>query len=151
MSTKNLGIMNTWTIGGASCILIIALAMTGCQRKATDNISSQTVLQEVLLPVITLEQDSIQLGKIRKGAKVPMEYTFTNTGNTDLLIEIVTTCKCTEITWPTEAVPPGGKGKISAVYDTTQEKLGPVRKTLDIIANTDPLLMEASFFAEIIE
>lgn len=101
-------------------------------------------------PVITFIKDSIDLGKIVKGAKVPMTFDFVNTGSAALVIEIVTTCKCTRIDWPRQPIPPGGAGRITATYDTTDQPLGAITKTLDIVSNTDPMLIEAIFTAEIV-
>lgn len=103
------------------------------------------------LPKITFQQDSVHLGVLTRGEQVPMEFIFTNTGDADLIIEIVTTCKCTSINWPKEPLKPGDKGIITAIYDTTTQNLGDIRKTLDVVANTDPLLVEAVFTAKIIE
>lgn len=99
---------------------------------------------------ITFSNDTIHLGTLTKGAKAPMVFSFTNTGNTDLEIEIVTTCKCTSIDWPRTPIAPGARAEIRATYDTTNEPLGPVRKTLDIVANTDPIVVEAFFTADVV-
>ena len=72
-------------------------------------------------------------------------FPFTNTGDADLVIEIVTACKCTSIDWPRLPVPPNGKGIIRAVFDSTTQPKGLLIKALDVIANTEPLLVEAKF------
>ena len=74
-----------------------------------------------------------------------MLFPFVNTGNTDLVIEIVTTCKCTDIEYPRQPIPPGGKGVIRAVFDSTTQPKGQLVKALDIVSNTDPMLVEAKF------
>jgi peptidoglycan-associated lipoprotein len=103
------------------------------------------------VPVISFEVNEIELGQIKKGEKRELEFNFTNTGKGTLLIELATTCKCTNIEYPTTPIESGGKGKITAIYDTTHEKIGKIRKTIDIIANTEPIVVEAIFMAEIIE
>ena len=57
----------------------------------------------------------------------------------------MTTCKCTDIEWPKEAVKPGEKGVIKATFNSKDQKEGAVTKTIDIIANTDPIVVEATF------
>lgn len=97
------------------------------------------------LPEISLHQDSLHIGTIKHGEKKEVSFEFTNTGNADLVIELVTACKCTDIDWPRKPVAPGAKGVIKAVFDSTTQDKGELVKTLDIISNTDPMLIEAKF------
>lgn len=102
-------------------------------------------------PIISFTKNNIELGQIKKGETREITYEFVNTGNADLAIELVTACKCTELDWTQEIVKPGEKGTIRAVFDSTDVALGELKKTIDIIANTDPIVVEAFFIAEIIE
>ncbi len=111
----------------------------------------QSFTPQVKVPKITFMKTPIDLGKITRGEKKPLEIEFINTGNADLIIDIATTCKCTDITWPKEPVKPGQKGVIKGVYDSTNEMPGRMKKTIDIYGNTDPIVVEAKFTAEIVE
>jgi len=84
-----------------------------------------------------------------EGDTKKLVYSFTNTGSAPLVIELATTCKCTDITWPTEPIPPGGSGEILAVFDSSGFD-GEVKKSIDIIANTDPIVVEAKFIVEVV-
>ena len=97
------------------------------------------------VPEISWDQDTLELGNVYKGEKRDLVYNFTNTGSADLIIELVTACKCTTLDWPRKPIPPGGRGTINVTYDSTDQKLGPLTKTIDIIANTDPIVVEAFF------
>ena len=97
------------------------------------------------VPEISWDQDTLELGNVYKGEKRDLVYNFTNTGSADLIIELVTACKCTTLDWPRKPIPPGGTGTINVTYDSTDQKLGPLTKTIDIIANTDPIVVEAFF------
>lgn len=79
-----------------------------------------------------------------------LTYIFTNTGTRDLVIEVITACKCTDLLWTQEAIPPGGQGAIQAVFHSETMELGPLTKVIDIIANTDPIVVEAKFTATIL-
>jgi hypothetical protein len=68
-----------------------------------------------------------------------------------LIIEIVTSCKCADIYYSKEPIVPGGRGKIIALYDTSSQDLGEAKKTIDIISNTEPLVVEAFFHATIVK
>lgn len=122
--------------------------LTPASGDGSDSKSGKQSLKQV--PVIKFDVPIHHLGKITKGESRDLEYTFTNTGDADLVIEIVTTCKCTDITWPKKPIKPGERGIITATYNTISQKLGPVEKTIDIIANTDPIVVEAKFTAEVI-
>jgi peptidoglycan-associated lipoprotein len=100
-------------------------------------------------PIITFDDEPVNAGKVKQGQPKEVSFSFTNTGNADLNIEIVTACKCLDITWPKEPVKPGDKGIIKAIFDSSYQPIGKMIKTLDIVSNTEPLLVEARFTVEI--
>ncbi len=101
-------------------------------------------------PVMKFKDDSINIGPVTKGEVTRMMYEFENVGDADLEIELVTACKCTELEWTRGAVKPGESGYIVVAYDSTDD-IGEVSKTVDIIANTDPIVVEVFFQAEVVE
>lgn len=96
-------------------------------------------------PVMEILNDGIFIGKIKKGEVVEFEFDFKNTGDADLEIDLITGCKCSAVDWPTTPVPPGGEGSFKVYFDSTHVKLGELEKIMDIIANTDPIVVEARF------
>ncbi len=84
------------------------------------------------------------------GESRTVTYIFTNTGTRDLNIEVVTACKCTDLVWTQEPVSPGAQGAIQAVFHSETMELGPLEKVIDIIANTNPIVVEARFTANIL-
>ena len=102
-------------------------------------------------PIFSFVKDSIHLGTLIKGETKPVEYHFTNVGDEDLIIEVVTACKCTDLNWPKEPIKPGESGVISAVYDTKTQHLGDNVKVIDIIANTERLVTEVRFSSVLVE
>jgi len=51
-------------------------------------------------------------------------YTVTNTGKDDLyIVDVVSSCGCTNVKWTKEAIKPGGKGTVTATYKNNE---GPV-------------------------
>lgn len=97
------------------------------------------------VPEITWDKSTLDLGEVLQGETRDLEYNFTNTGSADLVIELITSCKCNTLDWPRKPVPPGGRGTIKVTYDSTNQKLGLITKTIDVIANTDPIVVEAFF------
>ncbi len=102
-------------------------------------------------PVITFKENHIDIGTLVKGEKKEVVFHFTNTGNVPLVIEVVTACKCTDLEWPKNPVNPGESGEIRAVFDSTNQEIGKVEKTVDIIANTEIIVTEAFFHGNIVE
>lgn len=81
-------------------------------------------------------------GTLKEGEKKTYLFKFTNTGDTDLLIEFASgSCGCTVPAWPEESIPPGGTGEILVEYDS-KEKSGEQKNDINIIANTDPIVTE---------
>lgn len=82
---------------------------------------------------------------LKQGEQKAVLFPFTNTGDADLIIEVATACRCIDIEWPRQAIPPNGRGVIRVVFDSTRQKKGPLVKTVDVVSNTDPMLVEAKF------
>ncbi len=106
-------------------------------------------LQWDSFPVISFDQPVLDLGKMQQGEKKKLVYKFTNTGMTPLVIDLATACQCADITWPHQPINPGQSGEIVAIFDSAGME-GNYSKTIDIIANTDPIVVEAKFNVEIV-
>ena len=102
------------------------------------------------VPVITFDTAYFDLGNMVAGDKQELVYNFTNTGDAPLKIDLVTACKCTATDWPQHEIKPGERATIKAVFDSTGMK-GEYNKTIDIIANTEPIVVEAKFRVNILE
>ncbi len=100
------------------------------------------------VPVITFDQDTIHLGALTEGETRQMVFEFTNTGSETLQIDLATACRCTDLRWTQEPVLPGERGRVEVDFDSTGFS-GDVKKTVDIIANTEPIVREAVFTATI--
>ncbi len=87
---------------------------------------------------ISYEKDKFEYGIIDEGAVVKHTFKFKNTGNEPLIISNArASCGCTVPSWPKEAVPPGGEGKIDVSFDS-KGKPGKQSKRVTVIANTTP-------------
>lgn len=70
-------------------------------------------------PKITFDRVRYNFGNIYHADKVTHEFTFTNTGQQDLLITGVrASCGCTKPSYPTEPIAPGAQGAISVLYNS---------------------------------
>jgi len=100
--------------------------------------------------VISYDLDTIHIGTLKEGEKRQLLYTFQNTGTQDLIIDLATACRCTDLKWPEEPIPPGERGEILVEFDSSGFS-GDVIKTIDVIANTEPIVKLAWFTATIIK
>lgn len=102
------------------------------------------------LTTMSIEHDTYDFGKIKQGDKVKHEFVFTNTGTNPLILENVKpSCGCTAIDWPKDPIPPGGKGKIDAQFNSAG-KMGEQVKYITIVYNGNPKIARLSFTGEII-
>lgn len=99
-------------------------------------------------PIITFDQDFHDFGTLIEGDKRSYVFRFTNTGDTDLILEFVGgSCGCSvPETWPREPIPPGGTGEISVEYDS-KDKIGEDINNIEIISNAKELVTLATLRA----
>lgn len=108
------------------------------------------IIRDIQGPVMTFEKSLHDFGDVRKGEKREFTFIFTNTGDADLLIEIGSACDCTTLDWPRRPVPPGGRGEIPIIFDSSSKE-GEITIDIDLIANTDPILNIIQFKANVIK
>jgi hypothetical protein len=90
-------------------------------------------------------------GKFKEEAgKQSFDIDVTNTGNAPLVIQnIVASCGCTQPDWTKQPIPPGGNGKITALYDPTNRP-GQFNKTLSVYTNSKPEVVVLTLKGEVI-
>jgi len=66
------------------------------------------------------------------------DFIVTNTGGNPLIIQnVVASCGCTTPEWTKSPISPGGKGKVTAIYDPANRP-GAFNKTLTVYTNATP-------------
>ena len=102
------------------------------------------------LPKFEFKHKTFDFGVINKGEIVSHTFKFKNIGNSDLIISnVATSCGCTVPKYTDKPIKPGEEGLIEAIFDSAGRS-GMQHKTLTIIANTQPNIVELSFTAEIL-
>lgn len=89
-------------------------------------------------PVMTFDRRSHDFGKVKRGEKRETEFTFTNTGNAPLEIDLVSACDCTTTDYPIRPILPGQKGTIKVIFDSTEKEENEVIDIDIFLKNTDP-------------
>ena len=138
-------------------IMIAAISLTACtntdkkpgelsedqRRNALRDSSNYTTIQ-------WLDSTSRDMGTVKEGAKVPVEFHFKNTGKHNLILsDVRASCGCTTPDWPKRAIAPGEEDVIKAVFDS-KYRAGTNNKEVFITANTRPESnMTVSFKVEV--
>ena len=86
---------------------------------------------------LQFEHESIELGAIKKGDLVDGSFTFTNTSNESVFIDLVSTCECTEASWPEDEIQAGDSGEIIFTFDTNKKDAEEAIDVDVILRNTD--------------
>ncbi len=92
-------------------------------------------------PKISLlfDKELVELGRVKKGEKREMSYSFTNIGNQPIEIELISSCECTTLEWPQFRVfKPGEKGTIKATFDSSEKEISETTDIEIILKQHDP-------------
>ena len=93
---------------------------------------------------------TFDFGKIKKGVPVSHEFTFTNKGQTPLIISSVkASCGCTVTSYSKDPVEAGTAGFVKTTYNAAS--VGQFTKTVSIQANTDDAIVQLTIKGEVVE
>lgn len=137
---------------------VLAICFSACEKKinASEAIDESKVKQAEerdaktgKFPALTFSSQEHDFGTINEGDLVEHTYTFTNTGETELLIiDAKPSCGCTVPAFTKEPIAPNGTGEIKIVFDSNG-KAGEVNKNVTVVANTKEGQHELKFKAKI--
>ena len=116
-------------------LLDCALCLTGCDA------SKKAQAQMVKDPYMTFDNPDHDFGTVKVGETKTHVYTFTNTFDKDITVELVSGCDCTDIVYDEgKTYKPGEQGTIKATFvSNREEERGDLEKTIDILLeNVDP-------------
>lgn len=129
--------------------IIGGVLVVSCEKKAesvdanTTKVEAQAIEENVqesvdpaTAPVLSLEQETYDLGEVKAGEKVTKKISFTNTGKSPLQIkEANASCGCTVPSFSKEPIAPGETGELEVTY-TAPNSNGTQMKTVTLITNT---------------
>ncbi|WP_421795849.1 DUF1573 domain-containing protein [Haliscomenobacter sp.] len=90
------------------------------------------------VPVMQFKIREVDFGKVKKGEKREYTFEFTNKGDAELKIAIITACDCTTTDYSTDPVKPGESGKIKVTFDSTDKTESETIDVDIILENTMP-------------
>ena len=113
-------------------IIFTALVLTGSLSFGQDTEADTDA------PVMDFEFGTHDFGELNEGDDAEIDFTFTNTGNKNLILtNVKASCGCTTPYWSKEPVAPGETGKITAKY-STKNRSGSFNKAITITSNANP-------------
>lgn len=87
---------------------------------------------------VTWNTKKIDLGKVKKGERPSFSFEFTNVSNESIQIDIVDHCDCTEVDYTHKALAPGEKGRIDAIFKSSEKEVNEVVDITLIFKNMLP-------------
>ena len=123
---------------------IICFTNISCDNNPTKKINQQNLLetekrleQESVLPILKFDFDTYDFGQVTDGEIVEVDYTFKNTGESNLIIyDASASCGCTVPEYPKDKeIKPGESGVIKARFDSSGQT-GKQVKSITLTTNT---------------
>ena len=113
-------------------------ALFACSNVSIKNIvAAQQIADTATYTIINFKDTSINFGTINMGEKTSILFEFTNTGNHPLyLTEVKPGCGCTVADYTKNAIAPGGKGNVIALFDSNKSHPGTVTKNIFVTSNS---------------
>ena len=74
-----------------------------------------------MTPVMDFDRRLVDFGKVKKGEKREFTYTFTNTGDTTLEVDLISSCDCTTVGFDYKPYKPGESGQIRIIFDSSEK------------------------------
>lgn len=121
----------------ASLILVLA-ATESCRRKGNETLRNGGLSPEMIKDStrVTFTEREFVFDTINEGDKVEHEFTFTNTGDKNLIIaNAFGSCGCTVPEYPKEPIAPGKSGKVKVTFNSAGKE-GAQNKTVTMVMNT---------------
>lgn len=121
--------------------IILAILITALLSCTTGNSSNESHSGNGN-PKIKFEKLNHDIGELKAGEKVAVNFYFENTGNATLIIEdVITDCGCTTSDYEKKEIPAGETGKITIIFDSEGE-MNNQYKTIKVITNATDSVTE---------
>lgn len=127
--------------------MVMAFALLACGGGDADVLPTDVVSNPATatnteskegLPVMEFDTDLKEFGTIVQGEKARMTFSFTNTGESQLIISSATgSCGCTVPDYPKTPIALGESAEIEVLFNS-EGKIGKQHKKIYIVANTNP-------------
>jgi len=115
--------------------LLLISCVSGKEKQVSQGSNDVYVVSGDKMPEIKFIKTVHDFGKIYQGEVVGTNFLFTNTGNSNLMIlDASASCGCTVPKWSKEPIPPGGKGSLEVIFDSSGRE-GMQNKSITVRTN----------------
>jgi hypothetical protein len=131
--------------------IAVLLAATTVMSKPAQASFSKVAPESIfcLNPVLSWKTDDVQLGEIQQNKPVTIDFEFTNTGKTPVIItNVQAACGCTATDYSRLPVLPGQTTKITATFNAAAK--GAFKKTVTVTTNAEDTPKVLSFSGTVI-
>ena len=140
-SNKNKNRGGNETPGGDSIPQLIKLEKPDVSPDSIHPLSSLYGKKDLKgLPVMQFDVRVYDMGKVKKGEMKEYTLNYTNAGDVDLEIDIISVCECTTYDFSPSVVKPGGKGWIKVTFDSAKKDESGESDVDIYLKNIDPEL-----------
>ena len=132
-------------------VMIAASFMAGSCGRSQQGTGKNQLSDTTGTAMITFNNPEHDFGKVKAGEKVGCIFTYSNTGDADMVITSASaSCGCTVPKYDKRPVPPGGSGTIEVVFDTSGRE-GIQTKTVVVQSNAENNLVILRIIADVIK
>ncbi|MCU0458529.1 MAG: DUF1573 domain-containing protein [Bacteroidales bacterium] len=129
--------------------LVTMVLLTGACGRNTAGAVKDNLTDTTGTALLTFRTTDHEFGKVKAGEKVGCIFSFSNTGDADLVITSASaSCGCTVPRFDKKPVAPGGSGTIEVVFDTSGRE-GVQTKTVVVQSNAENNLVILRIIAEV--
>lgn len=131
--------------------LICAITFTGCKNTSSSDSHNKYALSDTTgNAVITFSKVEHNFGNVSEGERVAHIFSFTNTGDADLVVSsVLTSCGCTVPKYDKKPISPGGKGSVEVIYDSSGRS-GKQTKTITVQSNAENKIIILRIIVDVI-
>jgi hypothetical protein len=140
-------------------VFILAAGLAACAPRKERDIDTDMVNIDATgsgnaptgkAPQMKFDRTEHDFGTISQGERVTTQFTFKNTGGTDLVIsEAHGSCGCTVPDYPRKAIPPGGEDVIKVEFNS-EGKANQQEKTVTLTTNCEPPTLVLTIKANVV-
>lgn len=81
---------------------------------------------------------ALDLGDVKHGDIIKASFYFTNISQDTVIIDLVSSCECTDTDWPRKPILPGDKGEIKITFNSEMKEESEVVDVDVYLLNEDP-------------
>jgi hypothetical protein len=134
----------------AISFILTALLVYNCKNISGKDVpGSRLEVNDTGTANITFTEYEHHFGKVKEGEKIGYTFTFENQGTGSLVIaSAITTCGCTVPKFDKKPVPPGKRGSLEVIFDTSGRS-GMQTKTITVNSNASKPVVLLKITAEV--